>query len=177
MFSLPCCGCRHLCSITACFRMHAASLTQPVLLCSTLDREGQTPLMAAIAGITNSALVVWQNEDLSSEERQAQGAALIANGTRVVKMLLKAGASPNIHWGAERCTPLGYAAQGCPFGPYLDILRMLIDAGADLNAKDTAGRTAYDMAVWGSSNGSTKQLPAVQLLADAARSAAGSSGR
>jgi ankyrin repeat protein len=43
-------------------------------------------------------------------------------------------------------TPLMFAAHYCP----LDVMTAIIDAGADINAKDTSGKTALNHALeWG----------------------------
>lgn len=79
------------------------------------------------------------------------------------------------------CSPFSfparsYAARGSPLGPYCDILRMLLEAGADQHATDAIGRSAYDVARLAVSV-NPQQQPALQILLEAAFSpSSGSSG-
>ena len=67
---------------------------------------------------------------------------LILGRGDIVELLLKAGANPNLHASEENLTPLHDAAsQG-----HLHIVRLLVAAGADKLARNSHGRTPYDLA-------------------------------
>lgn len=68
------------------------------------NREGYTPLMGALQGLTREAVDICRN--CSPAEQRRQGAALMADCAAIVKMLLAAGANPNVKCGAERTSPL-----------------------------------------------------------------------
>lgn len=79
------------------------------------------------------------------------GAAVLPNALRVaviysrvemVKLLLERGVNPNTPSTAVGYTPLMQAANGAN----LELVKLLIDAGADLNSEDERGRTALDEA-------------------------------
>ena len=88
-------------------------------------------------------LNIWEDSSLRRPEQLAQVTAAMADASAVVELLLSAGASPNnVSWRKQRIFPLILAAQGSPYGPFCDILRKLLAAGADTRQKDAAGRTA-----------------------------------
>jgi hypothetical protein len=77
------------------------------------------------------------------------GAAVLPNALRVaviysrvemVKLLLERGVNPNTPSIAVGYTPLMQAASSAN----LELVKLLVDAGADLNAEDQHGRTALD---------------------------------
>jgi len=79
------------------------------------------------------------------------GAAVLPNALRVavvysrvemVKLLLERGVNPNTPSTDVGYTPLMQAANSAN----LELVKLLIDAGADLNAEDHDGRTALDAA-------------------------------
>lgn len=79
------------------------------------------------------------------------GAAVLPNALRVaviysrvemVKFLLERGVNPNTPSTTVGYTPLMQAASSAS----LELVKLLIDAGADLNAEDEQGRTALDYA-------------------------------
>jgi ankyrin repeat protein len=79
------------------------------------------------------------------------GAAVLPNALRVaviysrvemVKLLLERGVNPNTPSTAVGYTPLMQAASSAN----LELVKLLIDAGADLNSEDQQGRTALDEA-------------------------------
>jgi len=77
------------------------------------------------------------------------GAAVLPNALRVaviysrvemVKLLLERGVNPNTPSIAVGYTPLMQTASSAN----LELVKLLVDAGADLNAEDQHGRTALD---------------------------------
>lgn len=60
--------------------------------------------MGALQGLTREAVDICRN--CSPAEQRRQGAALMADCAAIVKMLLAAGANPNVKCGAERTSPL-----------------------------------------------------------------------
>ena len=87
--------------------------------------------------------------------------------TRLVKLLLTAGADPNAAANRRGSTPLHYAADGFITGPPWDplkqvaTLQLLLDAGAKLNTQDRNGATALHRAV------RTRCADAVRFLLEA----------
>ncbi len=142
----------------------------PCLL-SSLDhfREGKTPLMSAVNGLTLRLVDgIWMKGGLSMTEKREQVQAATASCEAVLDQLLGAGADPNTRVPVDRVSPLLFAAQGSPYGPYCGILRKLLAAGADLYATDAAGRSALDNARRAAML-SSQHRPALQLLEAAAR--------
>ena len=85
--------------------------------------------------------------------------AVIYERTEMLKLLLERGTNPNPDSGmASNNTPLQQAA----FSGKLEYVRMLLDAGADVNRKDKDGRTALDAAE--SRAGSSEEHRAVAEL-------------
>jgi hypothetical protein len=80
---------------------------------------------------------------------------LAAAGHRVeiARRLLSAGADPNAIQNHRRSGPLHYAADGCPgTGPFnanrqVETIRLLVEAGAEIDAQDKNGATALHRAV------------------------------
>jgi ankyrin repeat protein len=60
----------------------------------------------------------------------------------IVKILLEAGADPNLIDEDSGITPLISAVRG----QYIEIIRLLLQAGAKINDKDSNGKTALDVA-------------------------------
>jgi ankyrin repeat protein len=94
-------------------------------------------------------LVAYKNHPL--------GAAVLPNALRVaviyarvemVKLLLESGVNPNLPTNTPHYTPLMHAASSAN----LELVRLLIDANADLNAEDSSGDTALDAAAMYSSS-------------------------
>ena len=67
---------------------------------------------------------------------------LIVGRADIVELLLNTGANPNIHASEENLTPLHDAASH----GYREVVRLLVAAGAEKLARNSQGRTAYDLA-------------------------------
>ncbi|CAH1257439.1 ASB5 [Branchiostoma lanceolatum] len=61
---------------------------------------------------------------------------------RLCRSLLRAGANPNIGDGGARGTPVHVAARG----DHVELTRLLLEAGADMNAADSLGKKPVDVA-------------------------------
>jgi ankyrin repeat protein len=68
--------------------------------------------------------------------------ACIYSRVEMVKLLLKRGVNPNLLSTATKYTPLMQAASSAD----LELVKLLLDAGAELNAQDQTGHTALDEA-------------------------------
>ncbi len=79
--------------------------------------------------------------------------AAAAYRVEIANMLLAAGADPNAARNHRRSRPLHYASDGCLDNPTWDakrqvaIIRILLEAGADLHAQDKNGATPLHRAV------------------------------
>ena len=89
-------------------------------------------------------------------------------GGPVVKFLIEAGANPNAADGVKRCTPLHMAARR----NNVEAAEALLDLGADIEARDSAGDTPLRRAVNCSQSAVTKLL----LARGANKHSLGSSG-
>lgn len=124
--------------------------------------------MGAVVGLTGRIVeFIWNDDTLSDEERREQAEAAMADCAAVIDLLLSAGADPNVRW-RQQYTPLLYAAHGSPAGPYCEVLRKLLAAGADLYATTAVGASALDIARLAAEVDS-QHRPALQLLEAAAR--------
>jgi ankyrin repeat protein len=74
--------------------------------------------------------------------------AVIYSRVEMVKLLLERGSNPNTTTTADGYTPLMQAASSAR----LELVKLLIDAAAELNAADQHGRTALDYAEMYTSN-------------------------
>ncbi len=85
----------------------------------------------------------------------------------IAKMLLAAGADPNSAKNHRRSRPLHYASDGSLDNPFWDakrqvgMIRLLLEAGADIHAQDKNGATPLHRAV------RTRCASAVEFLLDA----------
>ncbi|XP_035671721.1 ankyrin repeat and SOCS box protein 5-like [Branchiostoma floridae] len=61
---------------------------------------------------------------------------------RLCRSLMRAGANPNIGTGGVRGTPVHVAARG----DHAELTRLLLEAGADMNAVDSLGKKPVDVA-------------------------------
>ncbi len=92
---------------------------------------------------------IKKNTDLNWHENYSQWtalhAAIIMGYTNIVKLLLAAGANPNIKDWPEGWTPLIHAAFNNKTDPIelAEIIRLLLAAGADPDAKDRDGYNAF----------------------------------
>jgi hypothetical protein len=93
-------------------------------------------------------------------------AAAAGYRTEIAKMLLEAGADSNAAGNMRESRPLHYAADGCVGGSAWDpkrqvaMIRLLLDAGAEIDAQDKNGATALHRAV------RTRCAEAVKVLLD-----------
>ncbi|XP_043273524.1 inversin isoform X2 [Venturia canescens] len=157
----------------------ALAVTAPELV-NAPDAEGHTPLhLAVIAGDARLVAVLLANgANVNAKDSEGHGVlhwATVCGEAECVRLVLAAGArpsSPDFRGGS----PLHYAAQCCgaacttrlsvPTKLGLEILRTLLEFGADVNARDEDGRQPI---LWAASAGSVE---AVLALARAGGSAA-----
>ena len=101
--------------------------------------------------LAHQALLVYLTEGVRNDRRFDEVQAAVQQREEVVRMLVEAGAGLNVQ-GSHRGTVLNSAIQLCPFGPLTNLasasyflpiesIRLLITAGADVNAADVRGHT------------------------------------
>ena len=116
------------------------------------DSQDRTPLHCAVRD--NTALIpalVAGGADLHAGDNEADTPLHIAASIAVpatITLLIQLGADPNVRTSFDRLTPLHVAARWCrnPSSDHLDAnpaatIRALVEAGADVNARDQWGRT------------------------------------
>src|SRR5262245_28567135 len=119
------------------------------------NRNGSTPLHWAIHDEAKVRLLLAKGATVNA--RQAQGrtplflAAMLGDGFPTIRLLLSKGADPNLA-AVNGQTPLMMAARG-----NVEAMQLLIERGAEVNAKDGAGETAL-MAACAGGNARAVQL-------------------
>lgn len=131
----------------------AARNNQPAMVALLMDRgarfeakntNGQTPLIvAAVTGSRDAAeALLSKGADVNgTDEFKGETAlqyAAFSGRIEMVKLLLSHGADVNVHSGNHGFTPLHQAVGG---GAQSDLIKLLVAAGADLNARDKSGLT------------------------------------
>ena len=92
--------------------------------------------------------------------------AVIYSRVEMVKLLLKRGVNPNPSSSGPTYTPLMHAAGSAD----LELVKLLLDAGADINAQDEGGKTALDEAQMYTESNKTYRAVVAYLLSRGARS-------
>jgi len=92
--------------------------------------------------------------------------AVIYSRVEMVKLLLKRGVNPNLLTTTTKYTPLMQAASSAD----LELVKLLLDAGAELNAQDQSGHTALDEAEMYTSSSEGHRTVAAFLREHGARS-------
>ena len=114
--------------------------------------SGQTPLSFAVDSLL---------EALMDCTTAGAAVAIKARYSEIVQYLLDCGANPNATWGANRMSPLIFACQGSPFGANTQVVKALLQAGADPEQADAQGNTPLMVA--------NLQVVVVELSGQAAR--------
>ncbi|MFH2138196.1 MAG: ankyrin repeat domain-containing protein [Candidatus Omnitrophota bacterium] len=118
---------------------------------NAVDYTGATALHIAIGGIKTEMVkfLIDKGANLNIGDGMNYTplhGALCKNeeyATKYVKMLLdKGGVDVNVQTIPEKHSPLMFAADS----GYLEIVKLLVDKGADVNLKDSSGKTALDRA-------------------------------
>jgi ankyrin repeat protein len=107
------------------------------------DQHGSGTLLNFDPSITAYLLSKGANPDTQTNEN---GASVLAglcyvNQTECVRLLLAHGANPNRGRGESLETPLHHALAG---GADIEVIRLLIDSGADVNARTTPGVCSHN---------------------------------
>lgn len=138
------------------------------------DRWGLTPLLASLTVIPREEdgqlelirLLLARGADVNVVRRMNGSTPLFdavqrgGTGTKLTELLLSYGADPNARDGTGAIA-LGYAVQGVHRPSAADMVLVLVKAGADVNARDRAGRS---IAVIAASTGNQAMLPLLGKL-------------
>jgi ankyrin repeat protein len=122
------------------------------LECTRLEQLGDEPVLTALgSGDKDLIATVFRlgaspNELIKMESAHvpAMGLLAFAGATPPIQILLDHGANPNVK-SDRGFTPLMMAAAADT--PDLELIRMLVQKGADVNARDQKGRTVLDWAL------------------------------
>ncbi len=135
------------------------------------DKNGSTPLRYAVRdGKLEAARVLiahGANVNSRTEAGTPLTVAVKSHSVELVKLLLASGADPNLDSPIMQALPWlsrdesGVLVQPRPEDPRFEILRMLIRAGADVNAKDARRRLPLSVAIYNA------DIEAVRILLDA----------
>ena len=96
---------------------------------------------------------------------EALRVAVNHQSVEMVELLLKRGVNPNLPSTAVKYTPLMQAASSAD----IELVKLLLDAGAELNARDEQGRTALDEAERYTHSSEKSRAVAAFLLEQGAR--------
>ena len=113
-----------------------------------LQRHPHLPMLAAETARYEPAIAHWIYVGDTALHVAAAGHRL-----EVARLLLAAGADPNAAKNHRRSRPLHYASDGCLDNPgwnagrQVAMIRLLLEAGAELHAQDRNGATALHRAV------------------------------
>jgi ankyrin repeat protein len=84
--------------------------------------------------------MAWLGDTQTAKLETSLQSAILANDLKHVRALLNDGVSPNTRYGSSKVTPLHIAAQR----GYAEIVGILIDAGADVDAVDSLRHRPLD---------------------------------
>ena len=106
--------------------------------------EGRTALhlAAELGDVDMLALLLAKGADLAARDRTGKAAihlATIAGHAEIIRHLLKAGSAPDMREPGENMTPLLLAS----LHGKIRIVRILVEAGADIEAAGATGRTPF----------------------------------
>jgi ankyrin repeat protein len=143
---------------------------------ATIDRlkkrlEGVTALMSAARAECEACVRLLMEHNADAKAKTDAGLTALHYGAfkgnlTMVRLFLGAGALVNVA-DDRGLTPLMMAANSKSKNP--DVVRLLLDHGADIQAKDDFGRTAADWARIGGRPEIVKMLPALTAVGAAAK--------